>query len=132
MEERSSTPSVPHTPSDGAASLQLLLRPELFKALGDSTRLQVLMRLITASTPQTVSDVADCCGVHLSGVSRHLAALKAAGVVTAQRRGREVLYCADCAAITQALRGLADAIDRCRASCCPPGGEGETPCPPNP
>ncbi|MEO1369471.1 MAG: metalloregulator ArsR/SmtB family transcription factor [Acidobacteriota bacterium] len=124
MEERSSRLPIHPDHRDGAdGALRRLLRPELFKALGDATRLEVLMRLITAPAPQTVGEVADCCGVHLSGVSRHLAALKNAGVVRAERRGREVLYEADCAATTHALRGLADAIDACRARCCPPGGD---------
>jgi len=115
MEERSSLPILGHGPSlteptRSAEAVRSLLRPELFKALGDATRVEVLMRLITAQGPQTVGDVADCCGVHLSGVSRHLAALRGAGVVRAEKRGREMLYELDCGAITGALRALADAI----------------------
>ena len=114
-----------------AAGLERFLRPELFKALGDPTRVAVLRRLIFAAEPQTVSEIADCCGVHLSGVSRHLAALRDAGLVCAEKQGREVRYCLDCAAVTGTLRGLADAIDRCRAACCPPGAEGASPCLPD-
>ena len=133
MEERSSAPNPSSEPSRSADAVRHLLRPELFKALGDATRVEVLMRLITASGPQTVGDIADCCGVHLSGVSRHLAALRDAGVVQAEKAGRQVLYEIDCGAITSALRGLADAIDACRASCCPPGADGATTsCPPRP
>ena len=134
MEERSSLPILNPKPSlteptRSAAAVRSLVRPELFKALGYATRVEVLMRLITADGPQTVGDVADCCGVHLSGVSRHLAALRGAGVVRAEKRGREMLYELDCGAITGALRALADAIDACRESCCAAGPDGEKQCP---
>ncbi len=91
--------------------LRAHLRPELFKALADPTRLQVLGRLVVAHVPWTVTEVADCCGVHLSGVSRHLAILRQAGVVQAEKDGRQVRYSLDRTALTSALRGLAEAID---------------------
>ena len=100
------------------SALGIQLRPELFKALGDATRLEVLGRLICAPGPQTVSEIADCCGVHLSGVSRHLAILRDAGVVQARKSGREVIYELDSAGLTGTLRSLADVIDACRASSC--------------
>lgn len=98
------------------------LRPELFKALGDATRLEVLGRLISSPEPQTVSEIADCCGVHLSGVSRHLAILRDARIVQCEKVGREVRYELDCEQLTTALRDMADAVDECRRLCCPPAG----------
>ncbi|MFT4540499.1 MAG: DNA-binding transcriptional ArsR family regulator [Planctomycetota bacterium] len=56
---------------------QLLSAP-LFKSLSDPVRLQIVARLLCARHPQTVTEVTSCCGVHLSGVSRHLQALKGA------------------------------------------------------
>ncbi len=108
-------------PPDRSGSLHQHLRPELFRALCDPTRLQVLGRLALASGPQTVTEVAGCCGVHLSGVSRHLACLRDAGVVTASKVGREVRYSLEREELTTALRGLADAIDACGegSECCP-------------
>jgi DNA-binding transcriptional ArsR family regulator len=94
------------------------LRPALFRALCDPTRIALLGRLAVATRPLTVTEVSDCCGVHLSGVSRHLAQLRDAGVVTAEKAGREVRYRLDCDELTRALRGLADAIDECRSTCC--------------
>ncbi len=102
-----------HIPADSEEGLRRLLQPELFRSLADPTRLQVLFRLACAGAPQTVTEVAGCCGVHLSGVSRHLAALRSAGVVRAQRSGREVRYALDRTRLTTALRNLADAVDRC-------------------
>ena len=93
------------------------MRPEVFRALSDESRLEVLKRLAMAREAVTVTQVADCCGVHLSGVSRHLSILRSAGLVTARKAGREVLYTLRAEALTKALRGLADAIDACPACC---------------
>lgn len=103
-----------------STALAAHLRPELFQALCDPTRLALLARLATAPEAVTVTEAAGCCGVHLSGTSRHLAILKSAGVVRAERQGREVRYELDCDTLVGALRGLADAIEDCRASCCAP------------
>lgn len=94
------------------------LDPEVFRALGDETRVALLCRLAAAPGPLTVTEAAECCGVHLSGVSRHLAALRGAGVVKAQKTGREVRYTLDCGAFATALREMAEALEACQASCC--------------
>jgi DNA-binding transcriptional ArsR family regulator len=122
MDKRAQPPTTPTQPLDGTSTaLGNRLRPELFKALGDATRLEVLGRLISAPEPQTVSEIADCCGVHLSGVSRHLAMLRDAGIVRSEKVGREVRYEMDSQTLINALRELADAIEACRNTCCPPG-----------
>jgi DNA-binding transcriptional ArsR family regulator len=91
------------------------LNPGIFKALGDETRVRLLARVACARAPMTVSEAASCCGVHLSGVSRHLKLLKDAGLVEAVRQGREVRYRACCAELAALLRGLAEALEGC---CC--------------
>ncbi|MFQ5845127.1 MAG: ArsR/SmtB family transcription factor [Planctomycetota bacterium] len=106
-----------------AEALQRHLRLGLFRALSDPTRLAVVARLAAAAEPVTVTGVSECCGVHLSGVSRHLALLREAGLVEARKQGREVHYRLDCAALAESLRGLADALEECRRSCCGPGKE---------
>ena len=103
-------------PSSCCPGLEQHLRPDLFRALGDPTRLILLTRLAVASESATVNQLADCCGVHLSGVSRHLALLRDAGVVHSEKQGREVLYSLNRKQLTGTLRGLADAIDTCRRS----------------
>jgi len=102
------------------------LSPQMYRALGDPNRLALLVRLASASRPLTVTELADCCGVHISGVSRHLAVMREAGLVACERQGREARYALDLAALTSRLRGLADAIEACCAagsndttSCCP-------------
>ena len=101
-----------------STSLAAHLNPEFFRALGDETRLALLVRLAGAPGALTVTEAAGCCGVHLSGVSRHLAALRDAGVVHARKQGREVRYSLDCTALAGALRDLAEALERCAAECC--------------
>jgi ArsR family transcriptional regulator len=107
-------------PAACGTALAVHLRPDVFQALCDPTRLALVARLATAPGPLTVTEAAGCCGVHLSGTSRHLATLKAAGIVRAERRGREVRYQLDCDVLVGTLRGLADAIEDCRAACCGP------------
>ncbi len=94
--------------------LQQNLRMEVFKALGDERRLEVFMRLACSSRTLTVSEITDCCGIHISGVSRHLAILRDAGLVRAEKVGREVRYRLDACEVTASLRRLADALDECR------------------
>jgi len=107
------------TPCDPV--LESWMQPELFKALGDPVRLTLLRRLAGAQRPLTVSEVSECCGVHLSGVSRHLAVLRRAGVVTAVRNGREVLYRLEFQTLGRTLSDLARALE----SCCPPDRESD-------
>ncbi|MEO0812060.1 MAG: metalloregulator ArsR/SmtB family transcription factor [Myxococcota bacterium] len=89
------------------------LRPELFKALCDPRRLALLAQLAISERPLTVGEISSCCSIHLSGVSRHLAMLREASVLTAHKNGREVSYELNRGALVQALRGLADAIEDC-------------------
>ncbi len=94
------------------------LRPDLFRALCDPTRLAILGWLATERAPRTVSEVAasGACPVDLSVVSRHLATLRDAGVLGATRRGREVFYSFQAAAVVRTLRDLADALESCCVS----------------
>lgn len=98
-------------------SLLPYLDAQVFRALGDETRLAVLARLAVTPGSQTVTDIASCCGVHLSGVSRHLRQLHDAGLVSAEKSGREVRYRLRCNELATMLRDLADAVERCAAVC---------------
>jgi len=101
-----------------SAALSKSLRPDLFRALGDPMRVALVVRLACASGPQTVTEVSSCCGIHLSGISRHLAMLRDAGVVHVEKHGREARYRVDAAELAGALRALADALERCQAGRC--------------
>jgi len=95
--------------------LESCLEPGLFKALSDPTRLTILSSLALSPEPQTVSEVAGCCPIDLSVVSRHLGMLRDAGVVEAEKRGRQVFYRVRYTELASLLRRMADAIE----ACCP-------------
>jgi len=66
-----------------------------------------------AGGPQTVSEVAGCCPTDLSVVSRHLATLCDAGILEAEKPGKEVYYSICYLELATTLRAMADAIESC-------------------
>lgn len=62
----------------------------MFKALGHPTRLMVVATL--GDGERCVCDLTDLAGCDMSTMSNHLAILKAAGVVSAERRASKVFY----------------------------------------
>jgi DNA-binding transcriptional ArsR family regulator len=110
---------------DCCAGLQTLLSPRLFKALSDPRRISLLVRLAEEGRPCTVGQLASGSGVDLSVVSRHLAALREAGVITCEKQGKEVWCSVQTGAVTRLLRDLADALESCCPS--PPPHERTTP-----
>jgi DNA-binding transcriptional ArsR family regulator len=96
-------------------TLEAAVDPRLFRALGDPTRLHILIRLARCCGPQTVSQAAADCAVDLSVVSRHLAILRDAGIVSVRKQGRQMFYAVRYVEVARTLRALADAIE----ACCP-------------
>lgn len=92
-----------------------LLRPPFFKALGDRQRLEMLVRLATCCRPCSVTEIASCCPIDISVVSRHLSVLRDVGLVAAEKRGKEVYYGVCYSILVEELRAMADAIE----ACCP-------------
>jgi ArsR family transcriptional regulator len=68
----------------------LARRAEVFKALGHEDRLRIVDDL--AAGERCVCDLVDSVGSSWSTVSRHLAVLKAAGIVVDEKRGLQVFY----------------------------------------
>lgn len=62
----------------------------IFKALGHPARLQVVNQL--AGGERCVCDLVELTGLGWSTVSRHLAVLKAVGVIEDDKRGLQVFY----------------------------------------
>lgn len=62
----------------------------IFKALGHPARLQVVHQL--AEGERCVCDLVELTGLGWSTVSRHLAVLKAVGVIEDEKRGLQVFY----------------------------------------
>jgi DNA-binding transcriptional ArsR family regulator len=65
-------------------------RAAVFKAMGHPARLHIVEEL--ASGERCVCDLVELVGLGWSAVSRHLAVLKAAGVLTDEKRGLQVFY----------------------------------------
>jgi len=68
----------------------LILQADVLRTLAHPRRLEILHRL--ADGPIEVGRLAEALGLSQPNVSQHLAILKSAGVVDAERSGREVRY----------------------------------------
>ena len=66
------------------------LQAEVLKTLSNPRRLEIIHLL--ADGPREVSRLAEEMGISQPNVSQHLALMRAAGVVEAERYGREVRY----------------------------------------
>jgi ArsR family transcriptional regulator len=95
----------------------------MFKGLSDPTRLRLLGCLAKCRRACAVTELAECCSVDISVVSRHLALLERCGVIEAEKQGRTVYYSVKYAELIPKLRGLADAL----ASFNPPSGRTTVP-----
>jgi DNA-binding transcriptional ArsR family regulator len=97
-----------------------------FKALGDRSRAKIFCRLCGCDEAQRVTEVHRARGmdVDLSVISRHLAQMRDCGLVSAERRGKTVLYTANAREIAGQLRELADALECCPCCECDCSGEG--------
>ncbi len=93
--------------------LEKRLSAAFFRALSDPNRLALLCQLSGCGRPCTVSELSRCCTVDLSVVSRHLAALRDAGLIEATKRGREVRYAVRYRFVIDTLRSVADAVESC-------------------
>lgn len=85
----------PELPSPASVEL-LQLRME---ALAHPMRMRICRNL--ARSPYTTGELADSHGITPPEVSRHLALLKRAGLVTTRRRGRYVLHSLDLTAVAR-------------------------------
>ena len=96
--------------------LEKTIPPGFFRALSDPTRVDLLVQLSGCRRACTVTEIADCCPVDVSVVSRHLAKLREAGILRCERQGKEVYYTVCAPDLVATLRAIADAME----ACCPP------------
>ena len=82
---------------------------QVFAALASAPRRRVIAFL--AQTALSTSELAQRFGISAPAVSRHLAVLQRAGLVSAERQGQRVLYRLERDALLDALAGLASAVD---------------------
>jgi ArsR family transcriptional regulator len=113
---------LPRTPRQAARrrdELDGLLDPALFAALADATRVRLVVCIARCRRACSVGEIAECCAVDLSVVSRHLQALERAGVLSAVREGRTVRYSLRAEELAASFDALARALqartpsDRC-------------------
>ena len=67
-----------------------MLQAEVLKTLANPRRLEIIHRL--AQGPCEVRRLAEDLGASQPNISQHLAVLRSAGIVDAERDGREVRY----------------------------------------
>jgi DNA-binding transcriptional ArsR family regulator len=77
---------------------------ELFHALADSTRRDILRRCAVGGT--SVSRLADAYPMSFASVQKHVAVMERAGLVTKERRGRERIVRTDTAAVGRVRQAL--------------------------
>ncbi len=77
---------------------------ELFHALADPTRRDILRRCVAAEP--SVSRLAQAYPMSFAAVQKHVAVLERAGLVTKERRGREQLVRTDAGAVGRARHAL--------------------------
>ena len=91
-------------------SVVLSTTPDLFKAFADPTRLRILSLLLEAEL--CVCDLCEVLGEIQPKVSRHLACLRRAGLVTVREQGKWKYY-----AIAKHSKGLQRTLLNCVKSC---------------
>ncbi|MEX2218820.1 MAG: metalloregulator ArsR/SmtB family transcription factor [Phycisphaerales bacterium] len=117
-------PSTPKQAARCCGPVDDLLDPALFKALSDPTRAQLWACLVKCARPCSVSEVAECCEVDFSVVSRHLATLEGAGLLESRKDGRTVFYSVQHGTVCRLFRALARAV----SDCCPASSSGKNTC----
>ena len=107
------SPKSPKAAASLAGVIDDLLAVELFRALSDPTRNMILSCLAKCGRPCSVSEIAECCHVDLSVVSRHLSILATADILESTKDGRTVFYSVRYEDVIAFLRNLAQAFDNC-------------------
>jgi DNA-binding transcriptional ArsR family regulator len=80
----------------------------LFFALGDGTRLSLVKKL-GAGSALSATALSDGAKVTRQAIVKHLQVLEGAGLVSHEKRGREVLYCLEPARLADA-RSFLDSV----------------------
>jgi ArsR family transcriptional regulator, cadmium/lead-responsive transcriptional repressor len=81
---------------------------ELWSAIGDPSRRRVL-DLVVGNGEVSASWLAERVPFTRQAVSKHLAVLEQAGLVSRRKQGREVLYEVDAGRLDEAARAMAEA-----------------------
>lgn len=81
---------------------------QIFKALSDPTRRQVLKML--RKGPMTAGELADAFPVSRATMSAHFAVLREADLISAEKDGREIFYRLNLTVLEDGLLGFSEAF----------------------
>ncbi len=85
---------------------------EFVKAIASESRMNILL-LFLDGQERTVNEISETVQLGQPTTSEHLAVLKRAGVLTAEKRGKEVYYCPDRLRIAESLDTLSRLLRCC-------------------
>ncbi len=105
-----------------AAELAALLDSKLFKALCEPARVE-LIKFLIVNGRSTVGTIAERFPQDASVISRHLAILHDAGVVSRQKEGRHVYFQLDGASVIGRIEAILDRFRAAAPLCCPASDE---------
>ena len=83
-----------------------------FKALSDPTRREILRLL--GKRPLTAGEIVERFSISQPAISRHLAVLRQAQLVSAERNGQNVVYALDTTVFQDVVRALMSLVPRRR------------------
>lgn len=106
-----------------AADLRAILDSALFGALCEPARVAIL-EFLTANGRSDVATIAEQFPQDRSVISRHLAALRAAGLVRREKQGRNVFFEVDGVAAVSELEAILARFRKLVPLCCPPPTRG--------
>lgn len=81
----------------------------VFTALGDEHRQRILL-MFGRGEELTIKDIVKACPLSRTAVVHHIRMLREAGVLTAEKRGKEVYLGLDTSPVLQALNAVRDYI----------------------
>jgi len=87
---------------------QVVELAEMFRLMGDPSRLKIIAACLHA--PISVSDIATKLGLSQPLVSHHLRLLRAARVLRAERRGKQIFYAAADEHVRHVISDMADHV----------------------
>jgi DNA-binding transcriptional ArsR family regulator len=85
---------------------------DVFKALSDPTRREILRLLRDGDL--TAGAIAEHFDISKPSISHHLATLRHAGLITAERRGQEILYSLDATLFEELIAYFLDLVGESR------------------
>lgn len=77
---------------------------EVFRALGDPTRREILGRL--RERDMTAGELADCFPLARSTLSGHFNVLRAAGLIVSERQGTSIVYSLNVSAFEEGISAV--------------------------